>query len=299
MTKNTNNELVEVSNTGYMDKFIKLIAQENLTVVRSANYKTASIDLTNRVIKIPAFSTKNESVAVLMSAHEVSHALNTPPRWYHCSSAGFYSKQLLQCINIVEDIRIERLIKNKYIGLRNVFNVGYKALLDQSFFGDLDRNLCFADLVNIWAKVGNLSPVRITNSRDYAAYKYIASAKTYEDVIPRARFLLEYNKTNTNFNGGMEFNPDFDEDSKDGDGEPFDTDSLSDDDKKKLEDALKESRTHKPGNQVGDGPPITTEVDDKAQEPLKDNSRREKMVKPTSRVIRTPSLPGVMTRKKK
>lgn len=182
----------------FMDKFIKIIAGEDLTVIRG-RFETASCDVENRVIFMPNFGFSDEDVAVLMAAHEVSHALHTPPDWHHLATNGNeetnkVSRELKYCINVVEDIRIEKLIRSKYLGFISKFRAGYKYLLDNKFFGKLDRKLTFLDIVNVYSKVGDLSKVRPITSRDYAAYKYIASAKTFEDVLVRAKFMLEYSK---------------------------------------------------------------------------------------------------------
>ena len=55
----------------------------------------------------------------LFMGHEVGHALWTPYEGVH--SAVTKNKTLKGYLNVIEDVRIERNIRNKYQGLRKVF----------------------------------------------------------------------------------------------------------------------------------------------------------------------------------
>ena len=60
-------------------------------------------------------------------------------------------------LNVVEDARIEKLIKRKYPGGRSGMINGYKKLLEMDFFGirNLDPNsLPFVDRFNLYFKIG-------------------------------------------------------------------------------------------------------------------------------------------------
>ena len=55
----------------------KLLASENLTV-EHGNYPTASMDVKNRVLRLPIWKEMSGSLYDLMVLHEVGHALFTP-----------------------------------------------------------------------------------------------------------------------------------------------------------------------------------------------------------------------------
>ena len=69
----------------------------------------------------------------LLVGHEVGHALFTPTDSERLKKA--YKETSKHCINILEDARIERLVKNRYPGLRKQFFSGYKQLVEKDFFG--------------------------------------------------------------------------------------------------------------------------------------------------------------------
>ena len=60
-------------------------------------------------------------------------------------------------MQIVEDVRIERKVKDKYPGLRRDFSAGYRELFDKNFFGtdgiDINKS-SFPDRINLHFKVG-------------------------------------------------------------------------------------------------------------------------------------------------
>jgi len=177
-------------NFEYLDIFLKILAGENLTVIHSPEYETAWCDIENRVIGIPEFSTPNKHVMLLMSAHEVGHALFTPKMKSHdelsklIKNRGFFT-----CLNIVEDIRQERLLRNSFRGLHRSFLKGYEALLAQKFFGDMiDTNI--ADRVNLMGKLGKACPIPVS-TEDIAIFRYVRGAKTFSDAVIRAKFLYE------------------------------------------------------------------------------------------------------------
>ena len=104
--------------------FAKLLATENIDVVHGP-YKTASFHLKTRQLRLPIWN--DAKTTDLFVGHEVSHALHTPLEgWLAALDAGM-SKDL---INVVEDIRIERLIQKRFPGLKRDFIRGYVRLME-------------------------------------------------------------------------------------------------------------------------------------------------------------------------
>ena len=131
----------------------KLLASENLTV-EHGNYSTASMDVKNRVLRLPIWKEMSGSLYDLMVLHEVGHALYTPEDGWHESAsdkgAGYKS-----FLNVVEDARIERKIKDKYPGGRRAFVDGYLDLIKKDFFGLKGTNpndLNLIDRINLHYK---------------------------------------------------------------------------------------------------------------------------------------------------
>lgn len=175
--------------------FAKLLASENLTVTIAASAKTASFMPKERVLTLPSWTGFTEDAWLLFVAHEVGHALYTPADSF--THPGFvrltqqHNPELVRNImNVFEDIRIERLIREKYRGLTGVFGRGYASLLDKAFFGGdvpaiISKWESFGpmDRINVYAKVGAL--VRMPLSRDTEIRWYNAGlhTQTFDDVV--------------------------------------------------------------------------------------------------------------------
>ena len=173
----------------YLDRFFALLAEENLTVVR-ASVSTASINMHTRVITIPNYAVTDKDVFLVMGSHEVSHALNTPRSWAHDEVGKIRNGEMRDCINIVEDIRIEKLIRNKFPGFVGVYQRGYRKLMQTEHFStdmwDL-FNIC--DRVNAKAKLGSFLDKEMTQFEE-SVYRYVTTnLHTFKDTLRGATFL--------------------------------------------------------------------------------------------------------------
>ena len=172
----------------------KLLASENLTV-EHGNYPTASMDVKNRVLRLPIWKEMSGSLYDLMVLHEVGHALYTPEDGWHGATCdkgpGFKS-----FLNVVEDARIERKIKDKYPGGRKAFISGYKTLIEQDFFGikDVDLNECnLIDRINLHFKGGWIHDIRFSDE-ELEFVEKVKTTMTWEDVLRVSEELYEYAK---------------------------------------------------------------------------------------------------------
>lgn len=248
----------------YLDRFFALLAEENLTIVRGA-FGTASMDIHNRIIRIPHFAFENKDVALLMGSHEVAHALFTPDMWSHANiDANIKNKTLAMCLNIVEDIRIEKLIRRKYPGFAVIYRRGYKELLGRDFFSiNSWEDFNIADRVNAVAKLGKLCPHKLTVAEE-CVRRYVSSCETPDDVVNRSLYLYRILKAEAKGedleqmikdlieglkNGSVKL--DFDPDAEDGDGMGA-GDDLPEELKKALEDAIKDQDETSSGNDSND-----------------------------------------------
>jgi len=167
----------------------KVLASENL-VVRYAKVKTASFNLKTRTLTMPIFK-KDISAQILDTfvGHEVGHALWTP-----FDEKVLEDRKLKMYVNIVEDIRIERMIKSKFPGLVKSFHKGYSELWEDGFFGVGDSEvsgLGFADRINIHAKVG--IPVDFTQEEQSFVDRSEKLA-SWSEVVEFAKELMEFCK---------------------------------------------------------------------------------------------------------
>ena len=167
----------------------RLLATENLVIEHDSTAKTASFDTSNRVLKLPVLNTKDKFVYNLFCAHEVGHALFTPNQDPPEDIPHSF-------INVVEDARIEKLIKRRYMGLAKTFYRAYNELNEEDFFEidgqDLD-SFNLADRANLHFKIGSFLNISFT-VREKEIINLIDSCQTFEDVISASRVLYEYCK---------------------------------------------------------------------------------------------------------
>ncbi len=137
----------------------KLLATEDL-VVEHKKVETACFNVHTRVLTLPMWEKASNTVYDLLVGHEVGHALYTPDEdWLK------EYKIPPQFVNVVEDARIEKLMKRRYPGLAKTFFNGYKELADDDFFQIKEDNLetyNLADRANLWFKIGNYTQCRLS-----------------------------------------------------------------------------------------------------------------------------------------
>ena len=169
----------------------RLLATENLIVEHRRSAPTASFDVERRVLTLPAWDRASSVVYDLLVGHEVGHALFTPnldwTKEYDCPK---------DFINVVEDARIERLMKRKYPGLRKSFSNGYAELDEQDFFDtegtDLDR-YSLIDRINLHFKIGASSLIPF-NEEEKVFINRIENLETFEEVCKIAVEIYEFSK---------------------------------------------------------------------------------------------------------
>jgi len=176
------------------DRLAKLLATENVTVRHSADVRTASFDIKDRVLTLPILKDMGVDITDLMVGHEVGHALYTPvDGWEFAIKEDGVNQNIL---NIVEDPRIEKLVKRKYPGLRKAFLSGYRSLMEQGFFGD---NLDFAtmnvlDRLNMHFKGGASLQVPFDNAELWMIEDIEACESFTEVVIVAKKIQMAYSE---------------------------------------------------------------------------------------------------------
>ena len=99
-------------------------------------------------------------------------------------------------VNVLEDVRIEKLMKLKYAGLAKTFHNGYSQLADQDFFElsqhDLE-DMGLADRINIHYKIGKFENVSFNEDEQDFVDKAFRT-ETFQDVLELAQELYEFIK---------------------------------------------------------------------------------------------------------
>ena len=167
----------------------RLLATENL-VVEHRKVSTASFNVDTRVLTLPIWNASN-SVYDLLVGHEVGHALYTPNiDW---SEVAQVPKDY---VNVVEDSRIEKLMKRKYPGLSKTFFKGYQELDNQDFFSINDEELdtiSFIDRINLHCKIGAFSAMPFSDE-ERVMVKKVEDCETFDDVIAVCREIYAHSQ---------------------------------------------------------------------------------------------------------
>ena len=169
----------------------KLLATEDL-MVEHKKVETACFNVHTRVLTLPMWEKASNEVYDMLVGHEVGHALYTPDEnWIKDR------KIPPQFVNIVEDVRIEKLMKRRYAGISKTFYRGYKELADEDFFclenEDVNK-MNLADRVNLYFKIGSFCDISFQEYDEMPIVRMIGECETFEDVLLSAEVLYKFCK---------------------------------------------------------------------------------------------------------
>jgi len=171
----------------------RLLATENITV-EHRKVPTAFFDLKNRLLVVPIWNQEmSNDVLDLLLSHEIGHALYTPMKEWQ--NAVDVEKIPHSFLNVIEDARIEKLVKRKYAGLSQIFIRGYRDLIEKDFFKtkDLDiNNMLLIDRLNMHFKSSYIESDIDFTSAELDIVDRMKNLETFEDVKVLAQELSEY-----------------------------------------------------------------------------------------------------------
>ena len=230
----------------------RLLATENL-VVEHRKVPTASFDVDRRVLTLPNWDRASSIVYDMLVGHEVGHALFTPNEDW---------RDVADCpkdfVNVIEDARIEKLMKRKYPGLRKSFAGGYKELNDQDFFGIADEDLSklsLIDRINLHFKVGASAMIPFSIEEQVFVSRTDV-AETFEEVLDIAVDVYEFSKQENTVEQTPQVEPQGSAQSEDSENESID------DEQSEQQEQDKESEQSSEGEEQQD--PEEEEVEDEA-----------------------------------
>jgi len=174
----------------------RLLATENIRVEHQP-VPTAMFDTVSRTLVLPMWRGMSQDLYDMLVGHEVGHALWTPA----CDVTVMHGIERIRAagapndawaksiLNIVEDARIERLIKEKFPGIRRNFTIAYKELIARDIFGlaavNGDPNCKgFVDRFNLYHKCGALGLMQIAfDTQEQPLVERGQRTDTFEDVV--------------------------------------------------------------------------------------------------------------------
>ena len=169
-------------NTEVKGTLARLLATENLKI-EHRKVDTACFDVENRVLVLPIWKNASTVVYDMLVGHEVGHALYTPPDTYDAPK---------DFVNVLEDARIERMMKVTYPGLKHSFYKGYEELWNDDFFGVKYKDLTtisFIDRINLYFK--GCAEIEF-NEEEQSIVTRAGETKTFQDVVKLAEECYKY-----------------------------------------------------------------------------------------------------------
>jgi len=189
-----------VPNKNRTNMLSRLLATEDIMVEHHTGAPTAAFDVKNRVLVLPTWKEMSTELYDMLVGHEVGHALYTP-----AEHDGMELPELLDDIagnggdimlvkallNIVEDARIERMMQDKFPGLKRDFVTAYDDLHNaRDFFGIANKDVAslpFADRINIHFKIGNMVTVPFSTTEQIIIDRITNNVNTFGDVVELVR----------------------------------------------------------------------------------------------------------------
>lgn len=223
MKQTTNRSKLINENTG-TDILAKMLSDVGITVVYK-KVRTAYCDLENKVVIIP-FWDVSKLTSIALRAHEVGHMLYSPLSDFHAvttlehhlvKQAGIkHQKMIKKYVNVLEDVRIERLISMKYRGLSRILAAAHTEMFHSGFYKgheekeeliNVEGVKTIIDKILILSRLGTQQTGVQFTPEDMEWYELARTTETFTDVVAlaiRIYMLEEHSQQNSDFDGLLE-----------------------------------------------------------------------------------------------
>jgi len=164
----------------------KLLATEDI-IVEHKDVETAQFNVHTRELLLPLWDKASEDVYDMLVGHEVGHALFTPDEEPPADVPHTF-------INVCEDVRIEKLMKRKYLGIAKSFKKGYTELHEKDFFeidGEDITKFNLADRANLHFKIGSFVNIPFSTP-EKEILDLIYNAETFTQTLAAAKALYSF-----------------------------------------------------------------------------------------------------------
>ena len=167
----------------------KCLAMENI-IIEHKKVPTAMFDVERRVLTLPTWDKASDTVYTLLVAHEVGHSLHTD----NIDWTKDYPEVPKDFVNVLEDVRVERMMKKKYPGLSRTFYNGYNELNNDDFFSTKDEkldDLSFIDRINLYFKIGAFHNIAFSDQENEFLTR-ASLTETFDEVLQLSREITEF-----------------------------------------------------------------------------------------------------------
>jgi len=148
----------------------------------------------NRRLTLPIMNDTTPEMTDLLVGHEVGHALDTPQSYVESAKAG--GSAFSTFLNVIEDARIERRMKDRYPGLRKPMAIAYRQFTERDFFGIKGQDVnefMLIDRINLHFKLGAIAGIKF-NAEEMLYVKEVETADSFEQVKDITERLYEFCK---------------------------------------------------------------------------------------------------------
>lgn len=199
----TSNSLVTRCTIDSKSLLARLLANENIVVEHVPGSDTAYFDTASRRLVLPVWKDMDNDTYDMLVGHEVGHAIYTPagiePLEKAINSIDSTNPDLVKgYLNIVEDARIERLMKRRYPGLTHNFRRAYTRMYEADQFG-FRRNatdpseLGLIDRLNLRAKVGVHVDVDVPlDTMERLLFAEMMRTETFDEVVALTKRIYDH-----------------------------------------------------------------------------------------------------------
>ncbi len=175
--------------------FARLLATENIGVAVNPAAPTAMFDVKSRTLTMPNWDC-SERLRDMLIGHECAHAIYTDATDMDellKEVFGYVTPVGKDYLNVIEDVRIDKLIQRKYAGLRRDYRAGYAEMRDRDFFNLEGRDpnaLKFIDRINLHFK-GFEGDVQFSGE-EMVFVNRAANTETFQEVCDLAREIFDW-----------------------------------------------------------------------------------------------------------
>ncbi len=170
--------------------YSSVLASTGIRLVYSGEASTASYDLSTQTVTLPVWDCLDETATQALASHEIGHAKFST---FSLEDFRDFFRRYGDLFNVVEDARIERLMKREFLGLASIFADGYRTLADNGIFPlDGIEKAPLVERLNVFAKFGFMVDVPFP-VKEEAAFSYrLMNLSTKTDVIDLCEDILAY-----------------------------------------------------------------------------------------------------------
>jgi len=179
-----------------LDLLGRLLAAENIQIVRQ-RCATPSFGIKDRTLILPLWENISHVQETLLIGHETGHALFTTEKYVN-NAFDKTRPKFRHYLNVCEDARIERLMKEKFPGLRRDFHLGYTEFHAADFFklsGRDTSKLNLIDRINMHFKLGRQINLKF-NAVEEGFLNVLTEVVTEDDAVEIAQAIYDYAKAN-------------------------------------------------------------------------------------------------------